>query len=77
MEADHARETILPHQTGHRTFVSYVHAYCLMPHYYHLVVRTPGADLSPARRQVDGFTTQRHNRSQAVGIDSHTAPVHK
>ncbi len=39
-----------------------VHAYCLMPNHYHLLVRTPWANLSRIMRHVDGLYTQRYNR---------------
>jgi putative transposase len=38
-------------------------AYCLMPNHYHLLVRTPDANLSRFMRHVDGVYTQRFNRS--------------
>jgi REP element-mobilizing transposase RayT len=39
-----------------------VHAYCLMPNHYHLLVRTPLGNLSRIMRHIDGLYTQRHNR---------------
>jgi putative transposase len=44
-----------------------VHAYCLMPNHYHLLVRTPLANLARGMRHIDGLYTQRHNR--LVGTD--------
>jgi len=38
-----------------------VHAYCLTPDQYHLLVRTPRANLSRAMRQLNGVFTQRCN----------------
>lgn len=38
------------------------HAYCLMVNHYHLLLETPGANLSPAMRQLNGVYTQRFNR---------------
>ncbi|MEW6114666.1 MAG: transposase, partial [Thermodesulfobacteriota bacterium] len=38
-------------------------AFCLMPNHYHLLVRTPGANLSRFMRHVDGVYTQRFNRN--------------
>ncbi|PWG61262.1 transposase [Spiribacter halobius] len=39
-----------------------VHAYCLMPNHYHLLLRTPFANLGRAMRHLDGVYTQRYNR---------------
>jgi len=39
-----------------------IHAYCLMPNHYHLLVRTPLANLARVMRHVDGLYTQRYNR---------------
>jgi REP element-mobilizing transposase RayT len=38
------------------------HAYCLMPNHYHLLVRTPLANLSRCMRHIDGLYTQKFNR---------------
>jgi putative transposase len=37
-------------------------AYCLMPNHYHLLVQTPGGNISRCMRHVDGVYTQRYNR---------------
>ena len=39
-----------------------VHAYCLLKNQYHLIVRTPEANLSRFMRQVDGLYTQQFQR---------------
>ncbi len=39
-----------------------VFAYCLMANHYHLLVETPGGDLSRGMRQLNGVYTQRVNR---------------
>lgn len=39
-----------------------VHAYCLLQDRYHLVVKTPEANLSRFMRQVDGLYTQNYQR---------------
>ena len=39
-----------------------VHAYCLMGNHYHLLVRTPRANLGRAMRHLDGVFAQRYNR---------------
>jgi len=39
-----------------------VHAYCLLRDEYHLVVKTPEANLSRFMRQVDGLYTQQYQR---------------
>jgi len=39
-----------------------IHAYCLMDNHYHLLVKTPHANLGRAMRHLNGVYTQRHNR---------------
>lgn len=39
-----------------------LHAFCLMPNHYHLLVHTPDANLSRFMRHVNGVYTQRFNR---------------
>lgn len=39
-----------------------VHAYCLMGNHYHLLIKTPQANLSRAMRHINGVYTQRYNR---------------
>lgn len=39
-----------------------VHAYCLLKDQYHLVIKTPEANLSRFMRQVDGLYTQQYQR---------------
>ena len=38
-----------------------VAAFCLMPNHYHLMVRTPDANLSRCMRHINGVYTQRYN----------------
>lgn len=40
-----------------------IHAYCLMNNHYHLLIRTPLANLSRCMQYLDGVYTQRYNRS--------------
>jgi REP element-mobilizing transposase RayT len=40
-----------------------VHAYCLMGNHYHLLVETPGGNLSKGMRQLNGVYTQAFNRA--------------
>lgn len=40
-----------------------VHAYCLMPNHYHLLIKTPHANLSKAMRHLNGVYTQRFNKA--------------
>jgi len=47
---------------AHERFGLEVHAYCLMPNHYHLLVKTPEANLDRAMRHIGGTYTQRHNR---------------
>lgn len=39
-----------------------VHAYCLMDNHYHLVIETPGANLSLGMQRINGAYTQGFNR---------------
>jgi putative transposase len=39
-----------------------IHAYCLMDNHYHLLLRTPRANLGRAMRHINGVYTQRFNR---------------
>lgn len=39
-----------------------VHAFCLMSNHYHMLIRTPLANLSRAMRHINGVYTQRYNR---------------
>jgi len=48
-------------QQAAETYGLEVHAYCLTPDQYHLLVRTPRANLSRAMRQLNGVFTQRCN----------------
>lgn len=78
MNRGRGRQSIFPGPEGYRAFLETVgeacerfglevHAYCLMPNHYHLLVRTPAANLGRCMRHIDGLYTQRHNR--AVGTD--------
>jgi len=44
-----------------------ISAFCLMSNHYHLLIQTPGANLSRCMRHINGVFTQRFNR--AHGID--------
>jgi putative transposase len=46
----------------HRRYCFEIHAYCLMPNHYHLLVRTPLANLSRGMRHLDGLYTQYYNK---------------
>ena len=46
----------------YRRFHVILHAYCLMPNHYHLMVETPEGNLSRAMRHPDGVYTQGVNR---------------
>jgi putative transposase len=41
-----------------------VHAYCLMSNHYHLLIKTPHANLGRAMRHINGVYTQRFNKDQ-------------
>jgi putative transposase len=49
-------------QEAHDRFGLEIHAYCLMSNHYHLLVKTPNANLSRCMRHINGLYTQRHNR---------------
>ena len=42
-----------------------VHAYCLLKNSYHLVVKTPEANLSRFMRQIDGLYTQQYQKMKS------------
>lgn len=48
-------------ETVHR-FGLEIHAYCLMPNHYHLLVRSPNSQLSRAMKHIGQVYTQRFNR---------------
>lgn len=43
-------------------FGAEAHAYCLMGNHYHLVIKTPLANLNRVMRHINGVYTQRYNR---------------
>jgi putative transposase len=45
-----------------RLFSIEIHAYSLMPNHYHLLIRTPNANLSRAMRHLNGVYTQKINK---------------
>ena len=47
---------------AHYRFGVEVHAYCLMGNHYHLLLKTPGGNISRVMRHVNGVYTQRYNR---------------
>ncbi len=60
--ADYYSDFISGMEEAHKRFGIEIHAYCLMGNHYHLLVKTPRANLSRAMRHIDGVYTQRHNR---------------
>ena len=51
---------------AHTRFAAEVHAYCLMPNHYHMLICTPRANLSRVMRHINGVYTQRYNRLRKV-----------
>jgi len=49
-------------EEAHQRFGMQILCYCLMHNHYHLLVKTPGANLGRAMRHINGVYTQRHNR---------------
>ena len=47
---------------AHQRYGIQILCYCLMDNHYHLLVKTPEANLGRAMRHVNGVYTQRHNR---------------
>ncbi len=47
---------------AHDRFGIQILCYCLMSNHYHLLVKTPEANLGRAMRHINGVYTQRHNR---------------
>ena len=47
---------------AHQRFGLQVLCYCLISNHYHLLVKTPEANLGRAMRHINGLYTQRHNR---------------
>jgi len=47
---------------AHERFGAEVSAYCLMGNHYHLLIKTPLANLSRVMRHINGVYTQRYNR---------------
>lgn len=48
----------------HKRFQVRIHAYCLMPNHYHILLQTPLPNLSCAMRHLDSLYTRRYNLSQ-------------
>ncbi len=47
----------------HSRYRAEIHAHCLMGNYYHLLLRTPKANLQRIMRHVNGLYTQYFNRT--------------
>ena len=48
----------------HRRYRAAIHASCLMANHYHLLIRTPEANLQRIMRRVNGLYTQYFNRTE-------------
>jgi REP element-mobilizing transposase RayT len=77
MNRGRAHEVILADETDYEAllaaageamerFGAEVHAYCLMPNHYHLLVHTPRGNLGRVMRHIDGLYTQRYNRRHGI-----------
>ena len=49
-------------EEAHQRFGIEILCYCLMSNHYHLLVKTPEANLGRAMRHINGLYTQRYNR---------------
>lgn len=49
-------------EEAHQRFGLQILSYCLMSNHYHLLVKTPEANLGRAMRHINGVYTQRYNR---------------
>ena len=49
-------------EDAHKTFGIEIHAYCLMDNHYHLLLKTPHANLARAMRHINGVYTQKYNK---------------
>ena len=48
--------------SAHQRFKLQILCYCLMGNHYHLLVKTPDANLGRAMRHINGLYTRRYNR---------------
>lgn len=60
--APYYQEFLKTLEESHSRFDAVIHAYCLMPNHYHLLLETPRANLERIMRHVNGVYTQRYNR---------------
>jgi len=49
-------------EEAHKRFAAEIQAYCLMSNHYHLLIKTPHANLDRIMRHINGVYTQRHNQ---------------
>jgi len=59
---DYFRAFLSALEEAHQRFGLQVLCYCLMPNHYHLLVKTPNANLGRCMRHINGVYTQRYNR---------------
>jgi putative transposase len=52
---------------AHQRFGIQILCYCLMGNHYHLLVKTPEANLGRAMRHINGLYTQGYNRLKNTG----------
>ncbi len=53
-------------EEAHHRFGIQILCYCLMPNHYHLLIKTPEANLGRSMRHINGVYTQRHNRLRKI-----------
>ena len=51
---------------SYKRFNFRIHAYCLMPNHYHLLIQTYDANLGRVMRHINGVYTQRFNKLQKI-----------
>ena len=61
-EAEHFQLFFKSISEAHERFACEIHAYCLMGNNYHLLIRTPGANLGKVMHHIGGVFTKKYNQ---------------